>query len=111
MIRKGFNLIEFNSRQGRLTSGHARTKLRAAVLRRDPLCVRCLAAGRATVSTEADHIVPVHKGGSNDLSNMQGLCADCHRRKTADDLGKVATEEYNTAGEPTDPYHPWNQGR
>lgn len=53
----------------------------------------------------------MHKGGSNDLSNMQGLCADCHRRKTADDLGKVATEEYNTAGEPTDPYHPWNQGR
>lgn len=31
---------------------------------------------------ETDHIKPLYNGGSNDLSNLQALCNNCHSRKT-----------------------------
>ena len=40
-------------------------------------CVACGATERLTV----DHIRPVARGGSDDLSNLQTLCSDCNSRK------------------------------
>ena len=62
---------------------------RLMVLRRDPLCVTCRAAGYVPVNaaTQADHIKPVAEGGTNELSNLQGLCRSCHSRKTARETG------------------------
>jgi 5-methylcytosine-specific restriction protein A len=57
------------------------------ILRRDPLCILCLARGHVTPSQEVDHIVPLHKGGSNRDDNLQGLCIPCHAEKTRRDLG------------------------
>jgi len=37
---------------------------------------------------EIDHTVPLFRGGSNDVSNLQCLCPDCHRDKTAADREK-----------------------
>jgi len=51
------------------------------VLRRDPLCRAC---GHA-ISTEVDHIVPKARGGTDEESNLQGLCSACHAAKTARD--------------------------
>ena len=31
---------------------------------------------------EADHKLPKHRGGTNDLSNLQTLCLPCHAEKT-----------------------------
>lgn len=31
---------------------------------------------------EADHIVPLSEGGTNDLSNYRTLCVGCHREQT-----------------------------
>jgi len=40
---------------------------------------------------EVDHIVPLYKGGTNDLTNLVSLCPNCHRKKTA--LDRMKSEE------------------
>lgn len=32
---------------------------------------------------ELDHITPLHLGGDNEVSNLQLLCHECHKRKTS----------------------------
>src|SRR5690606_26561561 len=58
-------------------------RLRQMVLRREPWCRMCRAEGRFTPATEVDHIVPVARGGPNELDNPQARCKSCHSRKTA----------------------------
>lgn len=58
--------------------GYRWRKRSAYILRRDPICKRC---GRAR-SEHADHIVAKRHGGSDLETNLQGLCAACHSRKT-----------------------------
>ncbi|MGD9890306.1 MAG: HNH endonuclease [Dehalococcoidia bacterium] len=60
-------------------------KLRGLALRRSPLCVRCLEAGRTVVATVADHVLPRKAGGEDSLDNLEGLCATCHGKKSAED--------------------------
>lgn len=31
---------------------------------------------------EIDHIIPLYKGGNNNLNNLQALCRNCHGKKT-----------------------------
>lgn len=58
-------------------------RARAVAMERDRhLCQPCARAGRVTVARECDHIVPKHKGGSNDPANLQAICSDCHKAKT-----------------------------
>ncbi len=51
---------------------------RAAKSRDGRKCVTC----GSTDDLHADHIVPLAKGGSNDMSNLQTLCLLCHEEKT-----------------------------
>jgi 5-methylcytosine-specific restriction endonuclease McrA len=59
-------------------------RLRYQILQRDGF--RCQACGRSPAVHEVvlhvDHIVPVVKGGTNDPSNLQALCADCNLGKS-----------------------------
>lgn len=52
--------------------------IREHVWRRDR--GRCANCGRRN-SLEFDHIIPLAKGGSNTVRNLQLLCADCNRKK------------------------------
>ena len=55
--------------------------IRYEVLRRDRKCLLC-GAGPDRIQLQVDHIIPRSKGGSNDLSNLQVLCATCNRGKS-----------------------------
>jgi 5-methylcytosine-specific restriction enzyme A len=68
-------------------TGHAWMAIRERMYKMNPLCVHCYAKGIYTFWEELDHIVPIHKGGSNDQDNLQGLCKVCHDLKTAKELG------------------------
>lgn len=52
--------------------------IRAAQLRKYPMCAVC-----GAVATDVDHIVPLARGGTHDVSNLQSLCHAHHSRKTA----------------------------
>ena len=34
---------------------------------------------------EVDHIVPLHKGGTNHIENLHALCVNCHKLRTVSD--------------------------
>jgi hypothetical protein len=56
-------------------------KVRWDVLKRDDYrCVRC-GARPPGVELEVDHVLPVSRGGSNDLANLQTLCRPCNQGK------------------------------
>ena len=60
---------------------------RRVILRSHPTCrctgcPRCSPTGCRRPSTEADHIVEKSRGGTDDVSNGQGLCSSCHQHKT-----------------------------
>ncbi|MFM8292967.1 MAG: HNH endonuclease, partial [Microcystaceae cyanobacterium] len=57
--------------------------VRDYVLQRDRH--RCQSCGKSgeTITLQIDHIIPLAAGGSNDLSNLQTLCANCNRLKSA----------------------------
>ena len=60
-------------------------KLRHEVFKRDGFCCRECGASKDETSLEIDHILPVAKGGTNDIDNLQTLCRECNRMKHTDE--------------------------
>lgn len=42
---------------------------------------RCLACGQTGLKLTVDHVVPLSKGGTNTIANLQPLCGPCNSRK------------------------------
>ena len=66
--------------------GSAWDALRKRILRRDcGLCQACRALGKLRPAKAVDHKVPKSEGGTDDDSNLQSICKDCHAAKTAEE--------------------------
>lgn len=104
--------------------GHRWKLARADHLRRNPLCVFCLKAGRAVPATIVDHI-EAHRLGDAKLSgeperitrawklfwdraNWQSLCKTCHD-STKQRMEKSGRLGCSDSGLPLDPSHHWNR--
>ena len=57
---------------------------RAYVLAIEPICRTC----KRVAANEVDHIKRKADGGTDDISNLQPLCKECHAIKTALENGK-----------------------
>lgn len=57
------------------------TEVRQYVLERD--CHQCQSCGKTTQQSpmHIDHIIPLAKGGTNDISNLHTLCQRCNLSK------------------------------
>lgn len=102
---------EPESRPWRLWYKTARwLRMRAAQLRREPLCRYCMERGRTTAATVADHRTP-HRGDRAlffDADNLQSLCKPCHdgAKKSLEMTGSLRGADAD--GTPLDPNHHWN---
>lgn len=74
--------MERRAGRRRMLPKAARGRLTAAGRRRVLAVGRCLRCG-AREALQADHVQPVSRGGTNDESNRQCLCAACNRWKGA----------------------------
>ena len=54
---------------------------------------RCLRCGDTEAVLEADHVVPLTRGGLDDISNIQPLCGYCNRRKFVEVLDYRPSED------------------
>ena len=76
--------------------------IRARVLADCPLCLKCAETGKIKAASEVDHILPLHKGGTDDDGNLQALCHDCHAEKTATEQGNRRKPEIGLDGWPVE---------
>lgn len=85
-------------------------KIRVTVMQQaNSRCQHCLKQGRYTLATQVDHIIPKAKGGTDDITNLQALCEQCHKIKTAHDKGHNIKQGTSEDGTPIDPEHHWNK--
>lgn len=64
--------------------GRAWKRIRDRYIKFKPLCEECQKSGRITPAQEVHHILPLSKGGCNDVNNLMSLCKSCHSRITAE---------------------------
>jgi 5-methylcytosine-specific restriction endonuclease McrA len=94
VISRSKKWADGNAEKVRIAKANNRRKRRAAknasgghftVEEFDALCsvygYACLSCGVTDRILEADHVVPLTKGGSDDISNIQPLCGECNRHK------------------------------
>ena len=67
--------------------GRKAVETRKRILYGEPLCRHCAAKGLTTLATQVDHVIALVNGGSDDDNNKQPLCDECHKVKTAADMG------------------------
>jgi len=105
-----FGIGKDNASSERKT-GTTGVNLRKKRRKAHPLCADCLKRGLVEKTTQIDHIKPLMSGGTDTDDNVQGLCDDCHARKTRRERTGNPCIGYDDTGRPLEPTHPWNSGQ
>ena len=97
------------AKNGRLLplNSEAWYRLRRMVLAEQPLCPECEARGVIEPATQVHHVND--NAMDNSRSNLVGLCAPCHSRHTAHDMGKRVNHGCDVSGWPANPSSHWNE--
>ena len=91
----------YNNRRARLKGNggtHTTAQWEAVKAAQDYTCLHC-GKREPDIALTRDHIHPLSKGGTNDIVNIQGLCALCNSRKSA----KVIKGGHMATPKDTDP--------
>jgi 5-methylcytosine-specific restriction protein A len=72
-----------NNKEGKITRKVSQIKKKIVASNQKWKCKSCGAL--LDYSYEVDHIIPLYKGGSNEIINLQALCRNCHGKKTIED--------------------------
>jgi 5-methylcytosine-specific restriction endonuclease McrA len=63
-----------------VTGAHTAEEWEALVVLCGNKCVKCGVSGNVVKLTQ-DHIIPISKGGTNNVTNLQPLCQSCNSKK------------------------------
>lgn len=69
--------------EGARDTSAAYRRLRARILRQEPLCRYCVANGRIVPASVLDHVVALSLNGTNDPGNLAPACQPCNSEKGA----------------------------
>ena len=69
-------------RRGRMVGSYTKEDVRLMLVTQNWMCHHCLKDLRV-VGYHVDHVVPIARGGTNDVKNLQLLCPKCNLRKGA----------------------------
>jgi 5-methylcytosine-specific restriction protein A len=84
-------------------------RIRERVIAAQPICAT---PGCGQRSVHVDHIRPLREGGTDEWSNLRGLCPGCHSRVTrAGNKAPLRAVGCKPDGTPRDPSHWWNDDR
>ena len=62
--------------------------------KRGPYCEKC---GEG-IELQVDHIVPISRGGTNDLENLQLLCYKCHQERHHYEFSEIGNNDQKVTG-------------
>jgi len=79
----------YRARKAKAEGTHTGAEILALLDKQGGLCVYC-GVSILNLRYHADHIVPLVRGGSNWISNIQLTCPDCNHRKNATDPTEFA---------------------
>lgn len=69
-------------------------RVRFVVFDRDNFTCQYCGLKAPNVALEVDHVIPVSKGGTNDISNLVTSCLDCNRGKGARELSSKRSPDW-----------------
>lgn len=70
-------------------------KLRNLYISQHPFCELCAEQGKLVPANEVHHKLPLSHGGTHDPTNLQSLCATCHRKLTASEGDRWRVRRYD----------------
>jgi hypothetical protein len=95
--RKGSHVRR--ARKYKSGGSYTNDQIRELLKQQDWTCIYCSSSLRE--KRELDHIMPLARGGSNDIANLQWLCSPCNRKKRDRDPVEFAASILVTKNRPS----------